>query len=278
MKYYFGANLEYGAEDVKKALSVLVAEGGIALSLSDNAEYDPSALNQIVGSAVSSGVVPESNSSLKLTLDGGRYILKKGQAVFSDGGIAEIEADEDIAIGPKQYLYITYDPMSNAQLLISSEEQAETKELLLVPIAYINLDGTVKDLRTFAKGKIPAMVNAKWNTLHQETLTFTPAGSVGYVEAEHEISGDFNFIFVQNGSIMSTADINGGKTVYSSSWNGINGKYECSNEYMVLKEIGSSQLRATVIEKSPCRLKLRYYVPTRSTAEISCQVWVGIKG
>ncbi|MGN1097950.1 MAG: hypothetical protein ACI4SS_03525, partial [Clostridia bacterium] len=134
MKYYFGDNRSYGAEDLKNALGVLVAKGGLAINLSEGVEYDVSALNQLVGNAVAQGVVTDSCDSLKLICTDKGYKINPGKAIFSDGGIVEVEEETGVSVSVGQYFYIAYsETLDDVYFLAADKAQSNGGGVLLVP-------------------------------------------------------------------------------------------------------------------------------------------------
>lgn len=205
MKYYFGDNREYGADDIKKALGTLAAGSGIELGLSDNKEYDASALNSLIAGAVTRGVITESNSCLRLENKNDSYFINRGKGIFSDGGIVEVEEETQVEVSKGQYLYIAYSEMlDDVYFLADTAEHTEGNGTLLIPIAYIENSGAVKDMRIYARGKVPMLPSATWNvlrevefTIDESTITYGDPLKGGYVEARHPIDGDMNFMLVE---------------------------------------------------------------------------------
>ncbi len=284
MKYYFGDNREYGAEDIKKALGTFVASGGIAMNLSDGEAYDISALNSVIGSAVASGVTGDGNKSLKLTEENGKYYVSAGKGIFSDGGIVEIEDNTEVGVAEGQYLYIAYSPViDDVYFLASEQQQTEEAGTLLIPIAHVGVDGKIEDMRRYAEGKVPAAASLRWNVLHEEVFsvdTSSLTGS-GYVEAEHEIDGNINFMLYKNetGSRVSTLEI-GEKPAYCSIYCAGSKNYGTFNDSFGVGGMAAGNIRAVLLDKKPGRIRMRYYFPSKYNKNNCTYIYkalVGIK-
>ncbi len=269
MKYYFGDNREYGADDIKKAFGVLAAKGGIELGLSDGEEYDASALNRLIGAAVAKGVVTESNSCLRLDRKNDEYYINPGKAVFSDGGIAEVEEETKVDIGKGSYLYIAYnETLDEVYFLVKSAPVEDGGGVLTVPIAYVEENGAVRDLRVFARGKLPALPSATWNvlreaefTIDQSTITFGDLHTGGYVEARHPIEGDINFMMVEREACISYMNIKDGAATYRLVANGGSGYRSNSRDCLCVGFFGS-MYRATYLGGGQGYINMRYYIPS----------------
>ncbi len=279
IKYYFGDNREYGAEDIKSALSVLVAEGGIALDLSGDGKYDISALNSIVGSAVEAGVVPDSVTSLKLAVSDGRYSVSPGRAVFSDGGIAVLDGEESVDMTAGQYLYLAYSTaLDDVYFLASDEEQSEGNGTLLVPIGYSAKDGGVESLRRYARGKIPALASASWSTLREAefTIDLSEVGkSGGFVECTHEFDGEMNFMLLDAVGFVSTMYTDAPKyhTVYKMT----SKEHGDDSTFFGVKYTANGFIMARLVEKESGRIKMRYTVPSGiSSSSVTYRPLIGL--
>ncbi len=286
MKYYFGDNREYGAGDIKKALGALAATGGIELELSDGSEYTPSKLNSIIASAVSHGVLTESNSCLRLEKSGGSYYISPGRGIFADGGVAEVEERTEVDVLPGQYLYIAYNSMlDDVYFLADAQEHSDGGDLLLIPIAYIENGGAVTDRRVFARGRIPALPSATWNVLREtefviddSTVTHGDIGVGGYVEARHPIDGEINFMMVESLTRIATMSLEADGPVYHTVAAGGGGN---EGRWMDFMSVGytTGQIKATYLDSGPGFISLRYYLPSKypGSRRYAYKALVGIK-
>lgn len=280
MKYYFGDNRSYGADDLKAALGVLVAAGGITVDLSDGTKYDPSKLNGLIGSAVAAGVVPESSTSMKLVKSGGGYSVMPGKAVFSDGGIAVLEASEAVDAKPGQYVYLAYSTaLDDVYFLSADTEQSERGGVLLVPLGRVKPDGSVENRRVYARGRVPALASANWTNLRTVTLSvdLSPLGSAGgYVEATHEIDGDMNFMAVDDPTLISVMRT-GAATTYHTVYRANSRATGNTDDYMGITYTSNGMVRATLVERGNGFVRLRYFVPgTMKNKTLTYTALIGI--
>ncbi len=261
MKYYFADNQEYNSEDLKTALGITVATGGIAIDLNDGESYNPSALNRLIGSAVCEGVLP-GNSSFRVDKANGGYIVNPGKAVFSDGGIAILENAEAVDAKTGQYIALTYSFSAGAAINVSGEKFTEDGGLYVVPLAKIMADGSVEDMREFAKGRVPALASAEWNTLHRETFSVTfPSGGGGFYEAPLDFGGSFNFMLFDRHSCISMAFIDGSAVTYHSVYRFTSQETGNKTDRLMLESTTNSFLTATVINDAG-KIKLRFAYPS----------------
>ena len=268
MKYYFGDNREYGAEDIKKALGTLAAGSGIELGLSDNKKYDPAALNSLIAGAVTRGVITESNSCLRLEQQNGDYVINTGRGIFSDGGIVEVEEDTQVDISGGQYLYIAYSEMlDDVYFLADTEEHTEGNGTLLIPIAYVENSGAIKDMRVYARGKVPALPSATWNVLREvefaidaSTITHGDITKGGYVEARHPIDGDMNFMLIEKLETIGTMHITPQGATYHFVVGGSSRNYGHYEDYIAVGQ-GDSYYTATHLDSGTGYISMRYHFP-----------------
>lgn len=266
MNYYFGDNREYGADDIKKALGTLVATGGIELGLSDGKAYDAGALNKLISSAVTRGVIPDNNSCLRLDKADGGYEVNPGRGVFADGGVAEVEDKTRVEVSPGQYLYLAYsEVLDDAYFLADSREHTDGGGLLFIPLAYVEKGGAVSDRRVYARGRVPALPSATWNVLREvefvvddSTVTYGDMGKGGYVEARHPIDGDMNFMMVEGGTRISTLHLEGGAPKYITVAGGGGANNGHWSDFM---SVGYNEglYKATYLDSGPGYISLRYH-------------------
>ncbi len=264
MKYYFSDNRSYGADDLKAALGVLVAAGGITVNLSDSESYDPSKLNGLIGSAVAAGVVPENNASLKLIKSGDGYSVMPGRAVFSDGGIAVLDASAPVDAKPGQYVYLAYSAaLDDVYFIAEDTEQTEHGGVLLVPLGRVKPDGSVENRRVYARGRVPALASANWTNLRTVELSVDVSSlgaNGGYVEATHEIDGDMNFMLVDDHTLISVMHT-GAETAYHTVMRSTSRDTSNNRDYLGITQTVNGTVRATLISHGNGYIRMRYYVP-----------------
>ena len=191
IKAYFMDNQEVGADELN-ALVRMFAGGGVADAFKDGVPYNVSALNGVYYAALKPGVVPESDSSLSVTASDGVAFAAPGTAIFPDGTYAivstESGANESVSYtsGAEQYIYLKSDRVSNAvSLLAASSAPGDGDNAVL--LAKIAADGSVTDLRRYAKGKIPSvyasdtgLAGRRVFTVNKDTSAITFSTSAPY--------------------------------------------------------------------------------------------------
>ena len=156
IKYSFFDNQTIGVDDLNKITSRFVT-GGIARKPSSISD-----LNNFVSDIATAGVVPESDTSLKVTASNGVLTVNKGVAVFQNGTVIELTEAETMDYLPaqKQYVYLISDISSNrAYLDVLSQEATFENKLLLAIIE----NNTVTDKRQYSKGKLAYYASADVN-------------------------------------------------------------------------------------------------------------------
>lgn len=153
-KYSFFDNQQVGAEDLNKLTNLFVT-GGVADIFENGMPYSVSTLNNVVYANAGSGIVPETVDTLKVTLNGSYATIAPGTAFFDDGTVMVIETAEnvDITLGKVQYIALKSSVSENRAYVICTENEPSGNVVLL---AKIGEDGTVTDLRKYAKGKVPS--------------------------------------------------------------------------------------------------------------------------
>ena len=285
MKYYFGDNREYSAEDIKKALGTLAAESGIELGLSDNKTYNPSALNSLIAGAVTRGVITNSNSCLRLERKNGNYVLNAGRGIFSDGGIVEVEKETQVDVSKGQYMYIAYSEMlDDVYFLADTAKHTEGNGTLLIPIAYVENSGAVRDMRVYARGKVPALPSATWNVLREVEFTIDPStityGDItksGYVEARHPIDGDMNFMLIEKLETIGIMNITPQGATYHFVVGGSSRNYGHYEDYIAVGR-GDGYYTATYLDSGTGYISLRYHFSSGiASGSYSYKAQIGIK-
>ena len=285
MKYYFGDNREYGAEDIKKALGTLAGGSGIELGLSDNKAYDPSELNNLIAGAVTRGVITSSNSCLRLDRKDGNFVINAGRGIFADGGIVEVEEETQVGVSNGQYLYIAYSEiLDDVYFLADTAEHTEGNGTLLIPIAYVENSGAVKDLRIYARGKVPVLPSSTWNvlrdvefTIDSSTITYGDITKGGYVEARHPIDGDMNFMLIEKLESIGIMNITLQGATYHFVLGGSSRNYGHYEDYIVVGR-GDAYYTATYLDSGTGYISLRYHFPHGiAGGSYSYKAMIGIK-
>lgn len=161
--YSFVSNNVYGAESINEITKRLVTKG-VEDIFEDGVPYNFSHVNTISKNISTLGVIPESNTSLKV-IDNGKtddeytLTISEGTAFFEDGStITVYDGGETIPYirGQKNYVYLHRDLNLNKNMPKVTLTEPEGD---FVPLAEISPDGTVIDKRIFAKGKLPGYMS-----------------------------------------------------------------------------------------------------------------------
>ena len=161
IKAYFMDNQTVGADELNGMVHML-AGSGVADPFTDGVPYNVSKLNDVYYATLSAGAVPESDGSLRVDFSNGRAYVAPGTAIFPDGTYAVVSADSGVresaavTAGAEQYIYLKSDRVNNAVSLLAASSMPTQSDNAVV-LAKIAADGTVTDLRTYAKGKLPTM-------------------------------------------------------------------------------------------------------------------------
>lgn len=153
--YYYFDDQTVGADDLNKLVNMFVT-GGVADSFENGVPYSVSALNGVVYSNATEGIVPESADTLKVSVSGGYVYIEKGVAFFGDGTVISIDSREAIKFtkGTKNYVYLKSSKAENKAYPVVSASAPSGDYFVL--LATVEADGTVKDERRYAKGKVPS--------------------------------------------------------------------------------------------------------------------------
>ncbi len=191
IKAYFMDNQTVGADELNGMVHML-AGSGVADPFADGVPYNVSKLNDVYYASLTAGAVPESDNSLAVLVQDGRAYVTPGTAIFPDGTYAVVSPDsgvwESVAVtaGAEQYIYLKSDRVNNAvSLLAGSSAPTESDNAVL--LAKIAADGSVTDLRRYAKGKIPSvyasdagLAGRRVFTVNKDTSAITFSTSAPY--------------------------------------------------------------------------------------------------
>ncbi|MBQ4086991.1 MAG: hypothetical protein IJC78_01945 [Clostridia bacterium] len=164
-QFSFADNTAYTATDVNNITKRLVSSG-IADSFSDGVPYNLSAFNDMGTLLYTSGVVPETVSTLAVSLQGNTVHIMPGVAFFDDGAAIEVTAgghNLPCSEGVTNYVYLknNLESANECYPVCSATEPSG----LYVPLAEISADGVVTDKRTYAKGKLPGYASVAFQPI-----------------------------------------------------------------------------------------------------------------
>lgn len=194
--FSFADNESYSATDVNNITKRLVTQG-IEDPFTDGVPYNMSDINEAGTLFYTSGVVPETVATLKVTVDGETVFIHPGLAFFEDGAVIEItEGGHTLTkiSGAVNYVYLKNDLVNaNACFPVCS---VDAPTGIFVPLAEISEDGTVTDKRTYAKGKLPGYASDALHTM-QITQDFSPQTLTENIEKSYDIGNNhYRYLFV----------------------------------------------------------------------------------
>jgi len=162
-KYTFFDNQLIGVDHLNEITSRLVS-GGVSAVYS-GADFSVSDINNSNAAILCGGVVPESDSNLKIVpLGAGRFLINPGVCFFDDGTTMEVlSGGEEISVpsGQARYVYLTSDQnrMKCYVEITEGEKQSGVFQLL----GFIDETGAVSDRRVYARGKVPGFYSSSLN-------------------------------------------------------------------------------------------------------------------
>ena len=184
--YSFFDNQTIGVDELNKITSRLITDG-VARTPSSVSD-----LNSFVADIAQTGIIPESDESLKVTAENGILTVNKGTAIFQNGSIIELTEPETMPYltDRKQYVYLVSDMASNRAYLDVSNEEAEFENK--VPLAIIQ-NGTVTDKRYYSRGKLAYYASADVNNnvyMEVDNLQNLEKDEEGYINYRININAD----------------------------------------------------------------------------------------
>lgn len=203
-KYSFFDNQTVGVDHLNE-ITKRVVSGGISAVYS-GVDFNVSDINDTNKAILTGGVVPETDTNLKVTAIGsGRYLINPGLCFFNNGTTMEVlSGGEEISapLGTKRYVYLVSDANKMACFVEILTSPKQTGEFLL--LAVINADGTITDKRTYARGKVPGFyastegMSINISQTYKE-LEFNPGTNIEVTIGE----GNFKHLcIVSNGAIF----------------------------------------------------------------------------
>ena len=205
--FSFKDNETYGAEDINNITKRLVTSG-VSDVFENGTPYNLLALNDLGAVLYTSGAVPETVNSLKVSrLTEDKLLINPGMAFFADGAVFEVLAGgEEIACSTsaKQYVYLKNDLINSNVCYPACTIEAPTGDYVL--LAEINENGEITDKRTYAKGKLPGYSsNSNYVMKIEDTVYFENSSST--VTKTYNIgSNKYNFILAYNGTYGGSAN------------------------------------------------------------------------
>lgn len=173
IKYGFFDNQLIGVDELKD-ITKGIQSNGISIDKNQMAVSD---LNQFYEKVFTTGVVPDTDASLKVSASGTTITVSPGTAYFDNGTFITLDAQEDLIriSGSINYVYAVSDrEKGEAHIELFTEEKSndDEKGMYYVPLAEIATDGAVTDKRVYATSSLAAVppANASGNYF-SETIT-----------------------------------------------------------------------------------------------------------
>lgn len=174
-KFSFADNEIYSASDVNEITKRLVT-AGIEDSFTDGVAYNVSKFNEAGQLLYTSGVVPEGCHTLKVSkISDTEILINPGLAFFNDGAVIEIEPGGEtlsFVSGVKNYVYLKNELIDKNICYPVCTTEAPTGDYVL--LAEIDENAVIKDMRTYAKGKLPGYQSVAGNVLVIDETAETP--------------------------------------------------------------------------------------------------------
>ena len=222
-KFSFADNGVYGADDINKITKRLVTSG-VEDSFENGVPYNLSALNDAGTLLYTNGVVPETVSTLKVVTGSGEntILINPGTAFFNDGSAIEIEAgghELSFTSGVKNYVYLKNDLISKNASYPECSADSPSGDFVL--LAEIEEDGTIKDKRTYAMGKLPGyQSNSGYPFKIEDTITLEKQsnGLYGATVSYNIGNNAYNYVFA---SRKGTDSYDNGTTYHIHALSGV---------------------------------------------------------
>lgn len=158
-KYSFVDNETYSASDVNEITRRLVTDG-IEDPFTDGVPHNLSCFNLLNHNATTDGIVPESDSTLKVTkISSTKVSIEAGTAFFKSGATITVDVNKvylNIVQQSTNYIYLEHNQDLNYIKPLSSTTEPLGDVVLL---AKIDEKGNVEDKRYYAVGKLPRYVS-----------------------------------------------------------------------------------------------------------------------
>ncbi len=177
---YTGSFLDNESVSAAKLNGVInkLVSGGVSEVFYDGQSYNTSDLNRIAAFVAEWGVTPQNNTTLKVIKEGASSVkILSGTAFFESGSWIVISDYEILpyTAGVKNYVYVKSD-ISAGTIKPYCSTIAPIGDF--VPLAEVEVAGTVTDKRVYCKGKLAGYQS---DFAIYDTVTLTTLGTVGGV-------------------------------------------------------------------------------------------------
>lgn len=148
----FSDNQLIGVDDLN-AITKRLVTSGVGDVLTDTGSIEVTSLNGLTAAVLKDGVVPETNTSLKVSKSGNIITIQPGLAFFADGSFIEITSAHTLSSSlVSGYVYLLNDvALGERKPKVTASYPAGD----FVMLAQI-VSGSIVDKRKYAKGRVPA--------------------------------------------------------------------------------------------------------------------------
>ena len=175
-KYSFVNDATYSAADINEITRRLVT-GGIEDPFTDGTPHNLKCFNLLNSNMVTSGIVPESDTTLKVEkMSSTMVLINPGTAFFNNGMTLTVDVNKiavEISAGVYNYVYLEYDEDGSTAHPTSSVTEPTGD---IVMLAHVDKDGNVIDKRSYAVGKLPKYISG-YNLPKVTTFKYTGPGT-----------------------------------------------------------------------------------------------------
>ena len=156
-KSSFKMGKTYGSADLNEITKTFVS-GGVGDTFEDGIPYNLKAINDIIAASGSSGIVSETNNSLKVEITDGKVKINPGRAILNDGSICIVDEEcvyLDYTQNSVNFVYILNNDLTNDnEPTVSLNLPGENADYVL--LATIDEEGNITNERHYSKGRIAA--------------------------------------------------------------------------------------------------------------------------
>lgn len=262
--YSFFDNQIIGVDELNKITSRLITDG-VAREPSSVSD-----LNSFVADIAQTGIIPESDESLKVTAENGILTVNKGTAIFQNGSIIELTEPETMPYltNKKQYVYLISDMESNRAYIDVLSEEAEFENK--VPLAIIE-NGVVTDKRYYSRGKLAYYASSDINNnvyMEEDNIQLKcPKDENGWFVYSININADmYKYLQILDKNSFNFTRYNIKDGTYLSFGYGRNSYYDWNKDYMVVASNDMNRRCMCSIEKGESKITFKFkmeYSPER---------------
>lgn len=201
-KYSFSNDETYSAADINEITRRLVTSG-VADPFTDGEPHNLSCFNILNSNMVTSGIVPESDTTLKVEKTSSTTVeINAGTAFFNSGMTLTVDVNKvelTISAGVYNYIYLECDEETGKAAPKSSTTEPTGD---IVMLAHVDENGVLTDKRAYAVGKLPKYISG-YNL--PTVVSFSYSGPGTYTI---DMQGDKYRFFIIKGRSREFTDTN----------------------------------------------------------------------